>query len=71
VGEEGAQERVPALRVEPGTSEGSWSGAVRPLSFEQDLSEWVRSSGEWLDASLKPEAWDLAQQRRAAGLTPT
>jgi hypothetical protein len=39
------------------------------LSFEQYLSEWVRSGGEWLDESLKPEAWDLAQQLRAAGIT--
>ena len=39
------------------------------MSFEQYLSEWVRSGGEWLEESLKPEAWDLAQQLRAAGIT--
>jgi hypothetical protein len=41
---------------------------VRPWSFEQYLREWVRSGGEWLDESLKPERWDLRQQLRDAGI---
>jgi hypothetical protein len=59
----------PCCGFEPGNDDDSWSGAVRPLSFEQYLSEWVRSGGEWLDESLRPEAWNSAQQLRAAGLT--
>jgi len=54
---------------EPGNDDDSWPGTVRPLSFEQYLCEWIRSGGDWLDVSLKPEGWDLTQQLRAAGIT--
>ena len=63
-----AYQICPCCGFEPGNDDDSWSEAVRPWSFEQYLREWVRSGGEWLDESLKPERWDLRQQLRDAGI---
>jgi hypothetical protein len=64
-----AYQVCPCCGFEPGNDDDSWSATVRPLSFEHYLREWIRSGGDRLDVSLKPEGWDLAQQLRAAGIT--
>ena len=65
---EPAYQICPCCGFEPGNDDDSWSGAVRPLSFEEYRGEWVASGGAWLDESRKPEGWDLRAQLEAAGM---
>jgi hypothetical protein len=58
----------PCCGFEPGNDDDSWSGAVRPLSFEEYLREWVQSGCPWLVDSRKPEGWDLREQLKTAGI---
>jgi hypothetical protein len=63
-----ASQICPCCGFEPGNDDDSWSGAVRHLSFEQYLREWIQAGCAWLDESPRPEGWDLGQQLRAAGI---
>ena len=58
----------PCCGFEPATTMIRGQGPCGPCVFEQYLREWVRSGGNWLDESLKPEGWELAEQLRAEGI---
>ncbi len=44
-------------------------GTGAPASFEEYLTEWVRSGCEWFDPAKKPQGWQLGEQLAQAGLT--